>query len=132
MPWLSCRSHVNEVIQATQDPAAQDQPLNPFLETARLWGEMMPRYTQFMLDAVRESMETPFAPNAFNEQLERAMDAALAAWGMAGRQPPAPAQADAAALNEELADLRRRLAALEEELRRARGNRSEDDDAANA
>lgn len=73
------QEHVNELIQATfedseriSEEAAQ---VNPFLETTRLWGEYMPRYTQMMTEMMGET-------GPMTDQMKQAMAASFKAWGI--------------------------------------------------
>ncbi|MFZ0543873.1 MAG: hypothetical protein WAM60_00450 [Candidatus Promineifilaceae bacterium] len=86
------QEHVNELIQATfedseklNEEAAQ---ANPFLETTRLWGEYMPRYTQMMTEMMGQAMaggstgSGSAASNPMTEQMKQAMAASFKAWGI--------------------------------------------------
>ena len=51
------RSNIEETARMGEAFAGQGAlGANPFAETARLWGETMPRYTQMMVDSMNEAM----------------------------------------------------------------------------
>ena len=52
---------------------------NPFAETTRLWGDLMPRYTQMMMDSMNEAMASGAS---MTKPMEEMMDSTLSAWGM--------------------------------------------------
>lgn len=85
------QEHVNELIQATFEDAErlneEAATSNPFLETTRLWGEYMPRYTQLMTDMMGQAMggtagSGTAAANPITEQMKQAMAASFKAWGI--------------------------------------------------
>lgn len=88
------QAHVDDAIRQAfsgQEPLTPDRML---AETARLWGEMAPRYTDMMLQSMQ--MWQSFAENAFTEKMGR--------WGL-------PARQDAPAASDPLLDAVERLAA---------------------
>jgi hypothetical protein len=109
-----------QVGQAMADPSAYGA--NPFAETARLWGEYMPRYTQMMVDSVNEAMATGAG---MVRPVEEMMESTMTAWGMPGRAAQAGQDNTAAALeaiaaqmtalNEKIASLETQLADLNKE-----------------
>ena len=81
------QEHVNELIQATfEDTTRLNEEAanaNPFLETTRLWGEYMPRYTQLMTEMMGGAMAGGAAgSSAMPAQMQQAMAASLKAWGI--------------------------------------------------
>ncbi|MCI0395937.1 MAG: hypothetical protein L0332_18210 [Chloroflexi bacterium] len=81
------QAHVNEVIKATfSETERLNEEMgenNPFLETARLWGEYMPRYTRLMTDIMGEAVAGSQAGGAaMSKQMEQMMAATLRSWGM--------------------------------------------------
>lgn len=82
------QEHVNELIQATFEDGErlneEAATVNPFLETTRLWGEYMPRYTQLMTDMMGQAMAGggSAASHPMTEQMKQAMGASFKAWGI--------------------------------------------------
>ncbi|MBN1965869.1 MAG: hypothetical protein JW910_14550 [Anaerolineae bacterium] len=89
------QSHVDDAIRQA---FSGDEPLSPerlFAETARLWGEMAPRYTDIML----QSME------AFLDQGRRmgeTLAESMANWGMTAQQASQTQQGQMIAIIERL------------------------------
>ncbi|MFN2223707.1 MAG: hypothetical protein ACK2UH_14210 [Candidatus Promineifilaceae bacterium] len=89
---------------------------NPFAETARLWGEYMPRYTQMMVDSMNEAMATGLAMPA---PVEEMMASTMSAWGMPNQTKQADQEKTAAALEAmaaQMASLNDKIASLETQL----------------
>ena len=104
------QTHVNEVIKTTFDETAKLDEANPFLETARLWGEFMPRYTRLMQDTMTEAVHSSVA---MTQQMEQAMAATLAAWGMPTQVDQVQAVDKLAALTDQLTALTAKMDELE-------------------
>ncbi len=51
------QSQLNEVAQAAAQSGALVKEHNPWLETAKLWGDFAPQYNRLMLEAVAKSAE---------------------------------------------------------------------------
>jgi hypothetical protein len=100
--------------EAIADPAVLSA--NPFAETARLWGEYMPRYTQMMVDSMNEAMATG-ADMA--KPVEEMMESTMSAWGMPARATQERQDKAAAALEAmaaQMASLGDKIASLESQL----------------
>jgi hypothetical protein len=98
---------------------------NPFVETARLWGEYLPRYTRLMMETMRDTMETPFATQNLNDQMERAVASSLSAWGLPTPAEQRQAMERIAALTEQVDRLQAKIARLEKELAERGGDAHE-------
>jgi hypothetical protein len=85
--------YVNDIARSSIEETARmgeafaGQEANPFAETARLWGEYMPRYTQMMVDSMNEAMATGAG---MARPVEEIMASTMSAWGMASQ----PARTD--------------------------------------
>jgi len=89
---------------------------NPFAETARLWGEYMPRYTQMMVDSMNEAMASGAD---MTKPVEEMMASTMSAWGMPGQATKAGQDNTAAALEAmaaQMAALNEKIASLETQL----------------
>ncbi len=89
---------------------------NPFAETARLWGEYMPRYTQMLVDSMNEAMATGAG---MARPVEEMMESTMSAWGMPARTAGADQDKTAAALEAmavQMAALNDKIASLETQL----------------
>lgn len=81
---LSFMQHrVNDVVQTTMNESAKMQQANPFMETAQLWGSMMPKYTEMMQENMQAWLGQP-ATTGFDmtQQMQQAMANMMAAWGL--------------------------------------------------
>lgn len=96
------QAHVNDVIRTAFAETNKLNEANPFMETARLWGEFMPRYTRLMQDSMTEAMQSG---TAVTQQMEQALAATLSAWGL-------PTQTDQEQTLDRLAALTSQLTAL--------------------
>ncbi|MCL4868210.1 MAG: hypothetical protein KJ063_04515 [Anaerolineae bacterium] len=106
------QSQVNETIRATFADNKAKKEENPFVETARLWGEFMPRYTRLMMDSMQEMVgHNP----ALAQQMEKTMAAAMSLWGLAKPTEPENS-ASLQALTQQLATLTAKIEALETKL----------------
>lgn len=88
----------------------------PFAETARLWGEYMPRYTQMMVDSMNEAMASGAD---MTKPVEELMASTMSAWGMPGRATKDDQDNTAAALKAmaaQMASLNDKIASLETQL----------------
>jgi hypothetical protein len=70
---------VNELIETSFTETTRLNEANPFIETARLWGEFMPRYTRLMVDTMDDAMSSG---SPLSQQMEKTMAATLSMWGM--------------------------------------------------
>lgn len=116
---LFMQRYVNDIAQASIDEASRvsegfESP-NPFLETARLWGDYMPRYTKMMMETMGEAMSGASAQD-MTEQMGQAMDATYAAWGMGTRNEQDRTAASLETLTEQLAELTNKIGQLEEQI----------------
>jgi hypothetical protein len=107
------QSRVNEVILATFDEGKTMSEENPLLETARLWGEFMPRYTQMMMASMNEAMSSG---STLTGQMEKTMEAAMAMWGLPSQGDQARTAATLEMLANGLAELTAKMGALEEQV----------------
>lgn len=106
------QSQVNETIRASFAGTKKMNDENLLLETARLWGEFMPRYTRMMMDSMGEMMgNNP----AMAQQMEKTIAAAMSLWGLPVKQPAEQgnAAANLDSLTNQVASLTAKLDALE-------------------
>jgi hypothetical protein len=104
------QARVNEVILATFDSGKKASEENPFLETARLWGEWMPRYTKLMMDSMNEAAG---GNSTLAQQMEKTMAATMSMWGIPNQQDQARAAATLEVMTAQVADLTAKLEKLE-------------------
>ncbi len=106
------QTYVNDVVEASLDENQRlSQGLgegNPFMETARMWGDMMPRYTQMMMDSMGSAN--------LSEPVEKAMDATFAAWGMPTRSEREGTAASLQTVTRQLEQMTKQMADLEKQL----------------
>ena len=101
---------------AYEQQASEDDPEgNPFLETAQLWGNFMPRYTKLMMEAMGEAVGGKGDWN-LTKPVEQAMDTTFSAWGMPSRTEQERAAASLEAVTQQLAALTSKLADLENQI----------------
>ncbi|MBP8974060.1 MAG: hypothetical protein KBH93_09305 [Anaerolineae bacterium] len=110
------QAHVDEAIRRAFSTGEPDAAESILAETARLWGELAPRYTDLMLQSMEMMLDQ-------GRRLSETFAENLAQWGQ-GAPPAAPAQQDAVlALVERLATqvdaLASKVEALEARLRDA-------------
>jgi len=89
------QDHVNETIRQA---FAGDEPLSPeriFAETARLWGEMAPRYTDIMLQSMELMLEQ-------GRRMGETMAESLARWSASAQQTSPDQQAQLISIIERL------------------------------
>jgi hypothetical protein len=114
------QSYVNDVVEAsfqeTRKLGATFGDMNPFMETARLWGDFMPRYAQMMMDSMEKAASTA-SGRSVAESMEQAMDATLAAWGMPVRTGPERADDSLDAMTQQLAEMTAKMADLEKQIK---------------
>ena len=84
--------------------------VNPFLETTRLWGEYMPRYTKMMMNTMGES------GREMSKSMEQAMDSTRAAWGMPTRTEQDRTAVSLEAMTKQLEALTAKVADLENQI----------------
>lgn len=89
--------------------------VNPFLETTRLWGDIMPTYTKTMTEAVGEMMEGVNAQSV-KQPAKQAMDNTLTAWGLPTRAEQERTDATLEAMNRQLAEITAKLGDLESKI----------------
>ncbi len=109
------QSQVNETIRATFEGSKRMNEENLLLETTRLWGEFMPRYTRIMMDSMNEMMGSN---PAMTQQMEKTIAAAMSMWGVPTSSPAKdkerpPAAATLDTLTEQVSALAAKLDALE-------------------
>lgn len=113
------QGYVNEVVEAsfeeTQRMGQAFGEANPFMETARLWGDFMPRYTQMMMDSMGEAA-TGAGAQRMMKPMEEAMNATLAAWGMGRPAQQEQAAETLAAMSQQLTDLTAKVAELQKQI----------------
>lgn len=114
------QASINEASRATEGPGV----VNPFMETARLWGDYMPRYTKMMMDTMGETMGGASA-QGMTEQMGQAMDATFATWGMATRTEQERTAASLETMTEQLAELTNKISELEEQISELKNNNKE-------
>ena len=106
------QTYVNDVVEAGMDETQRmGQGLgegNPFMETARMLGDMMPRYTQMMMDSMGGA--------SVSEPVEKAMDATFAAWGMPTRSEREQSAASLQTVTSQLEKMTKQMADLEKQL----------------
>ena len=73
-----------------------------------MWGDMMPRYTQMMMDSM--------AGASVSEPVEKAMEATFAAWGMPTRSERQETAASLQAVTSQLEQVTKQMADLEKQL----------------
>jgi hypothetical protein len=104
------QARVNEVILATFEGSKKANEDNPFMETARLWGQWMPRYTKLMMDSMNEAA----GGNAnLAQQMEKTMAATMSMWGLPSQQDQARSAATLETMAAQVADLTAKLEKLE-------------------
>jgi len=108
------QSHVNEVVKTAFEESAELK--NPFLETAKLWGEYMPQYTRLMLETMKETMNTPFTKSPMAEQMENAFLKTWSAWGLASNKEQEQTAEQLDSLLAQLAALQAKVQELEAQL----------------
>lgn len=106
------QGHVNEVIRSTFDESQKMNEQNPMLETAKLWGEFIPRYTQLMMDSMGDMMN----PQTMSQQMEKNMSQAMAMWGLPNQQEQSRATATLESLADQVIQLTHKLDKLETRL----------------
>lgn len=121
------QAHVNEVVNKAFAETAESQTENPFLETTRLWGEYMPQYTQLMLDAVKETMTTPFAGSPMAQQVESALLQTWTAWGLSTPQEQEQSADQLEALVAQLGALQAKVKELETQIAQQKETESKDE-----
>jgi polyhydroxyalkanoate synthesis regulator phasin len=99
------QSRVNEIVRASFAGPGQLPDATLWTETARLWGELVPQYTQLMADTMEQTVS---ANTAMARQMQQSLSRALAAWGVPGRPAERQAPDQARAVEE----LKRRIEAL--------------------
>lgn len=113
------QGYVNNVVEAsfeeTRKLGESFAGVNPFMETARMWGDYMPRYTKMMMDTMGEAMES-VGSRGMAEPVEQAMEATRTAWGMPTRSEQERTAASLEAMTQQLADLTAKVAELEDRL----------------
>jgi hypothetical protein len=92
---------------------AADSPDNPFLETARLWREFMPRYTRLMMASMGQAMG---GGSNLPHQMEEAMSAGLALWGIPTDKERRQTAVALEALANQLSQLTGKMEQLEKEI----------------
>ena len=103
------QEHVNETIRQS---FAGDEPLSPeriFAETAKLWGEMAPRYTDIMLQSMEIMLEQ-------GRRMGESMADSLARGAASAAQPPPDQQTQLISIIERLTDQIEALSAKVEHL----------------
>lgn len=107
------QAHVNELVQTTMTQTADNKAENPFVETARLWGEFMPRYTKMMMDTMAGAMGAAGHASPMQKQVEEALAATLSLWGVPTQQDQARAAVQLEALTNQLGELSVKMEQLE-------------------
>ncbi len=111
------QAHVDEVIRTAFDQSAPPKT-NPFLETARLWEDLMPKYTQQWLETMKDwASPPPDLTAAWLKQVEQAMSF----WSGTAVDKRGNI-ADTAEIEAEIEELRERLAQLEKILRKTQSS----------
>jgi len=114
------QGYINDIAQSSFEESKrmgqEFTQVNPLAETARMWGDLMPRYTQMMMD----SMDQAMASSAdMAKPVEEMMDSTLSAWGMPTRSAQAEQKKTAAAMEAmvaQLAALNEKIDALEDQI----------------
>ena len=114
------QGHVNEVIRATFDESSKMNDQNPMLETAKLWGEFVPRYTQLMMDSMGNMMN----PQTLTQQMEKNMSQTMAMWGLPSQQEQSRATTTLESLTDQVVQLTQKLDKLETHLAEMKGNKA--------
>lgn len=116
---------VNDIAQANiahENLAGEDDPQgNPFVETAQLWGDFMPRYTRMMMEAMGEAVGGK-SDWDLTKPMEQAMGSTLSAWGMPSRTEQEYTAASMEALTQQLAALTVKLTDLENQIAELRAD----------
>lgn len=125
------QAHVNELIRASFSETERLNEFNPLLETTRLWGEMMPRYTKMMSDMMMSGMmgEAAAQPataqnapaGAMPPQMEQALAAAFKAWGIPTQAEQERALQSLETMMVRMNELAAKMDALEQQAQRASG-----------
>jgi hypothetical protein len=105
------QTRVNELIETSFGETAAVNDANPFTETARLWGEFMPRYTRLMADTMSEAMS---GSSQLSEQMEKAMVDAMALWGMPSLDDQKQTDATLATITVQVEQLQTKIEQLEQ------------------
>jgi hypothetical protein len=110
---------VNDIAQANvaydNHTDEDDSQTNPFLETAQLWGDFMPRYTRMMMDAMGEAVGGQSDWN-LGKPVEQAMDTTLSAWGMPSRAEQQRVANSIENIAQQMVQLTAKLADLEQQV----------------
>lgn len=115
------QTRVNELIETSFEETTRLNEENPFVETARLWGEFMPRYTKLMMDSMGEAMS---GRSQTTQQMEQAMNAALAMWGLPTQQDQERTAASLKAMTTQVTELVSKIEQLEAHLAELKKNES--------
>lgn len=121
------QAHVNELIRASFSETERLNEFNPLLETTRLWGEMMPRYTKMMSDMMSgmigdqptTAQSTP--AGAMPPQLEQALAASFKAWGIPTQAEQERTLQSLETMMARMNELAAKMDALEQQAQRAGG-----------
>jgi methyl-accepting chemotaxis protein len=125
------QEHVNELIQATFEDSErlneEAATVNPFLETTRLWGEYMPRYTQLITDMMEQMAagaagagaagSGSAAANPMTEQMKQTMAASFKAWGIPTQTEQEKTAATLETMTEQMVNLVNKMDELDARVR---------------
>ena len=118
------QSHMNETIESASKDGAKLAQTNPLLETTKLWGEFVPQYNKLVMDKMSEAVtKSASLPQQFSEAMTSMWQPAT---GNSG-EVEAGLESKLDTLSEQLGDLTKALAALQEdvaELKDAKAKRS--------
>jgi len=89
------QEHVDDAIRQSFSGDEQATPENIFAETARLWGEMAPRYTDMVLQSMEIWMEQ-------GRRMGEAMAESMATWSLTAQQSNQTQQGQMLAIIERL------------------------------
>lgn len=104
------QQHINETTAAAFKEAGVEPGKNPFVETARLWGDFLPQYNKMLFERWTEAMaQTVSMP-------QQMMNKMLAAWGMPTADDQVNAADKVAALSAQIAALNQKVARLQAQL----------------
>lgn len=105
------QAHVNDVIRESFAGAATASATNPLLETARLWGAMMPEMARLLEEAAHSNA-------AAAQQMQKNAAAALASWGAPTKEEQERTLAALESLTEQLTTLHTRMDELEKRVQK--------------
>ena len=112
------QARVNEIVRASFAGPGQMPESSLWVETTRLWGELVPHYTQLMAETMEQTVS---ANTAMAQQMQQSLSRALSAWGVPARPEPDQARVvqelkgQVETLTAQIVELEARLATQQDE-----------------